>query len=88
MRTPLAFRTCTMLLSLALAIAAGLAAARPAAAVEQTGEILGTVLDEKGQPLPGTTLTLKGENLQGERAAVSGPKGEFAFRSCLPAPTR
>jgi len=68
----------------ALLVAAAALAHRPASAVEQTGDLTGTVRDEKSQPLPGATMTLKGENLLGERATVTDAKGEFWFRSLPP----
>ena len=54
-----------------------------ALAVEQTGDILGTVRDEKQQPLPGVTVTLTG-NMPGERTAVTDASGRFAFRGVPP----
>ena len=68
----------------ALLVAAAALAHRPASAVEQTGDLTGTVRDEKSQPLPGATMTLRGENLLGERATVTDAKGEFWFRSLPP----
>ena len=69
---------------LAVLVAVGLLASRPASAVEQTGDLTGTVRDEKAQILPGATITLKGENLLGERSTVTDTKGEFWFRSLPP----
>src|SRR5262245_16779226 len=68
----------------ALLVVAGALASRPATAVEQTGDLVGTVRDEKAEILPGATLTLKGDNLLGERSTVTDTKGEFAFRSLPP----
>lgn len=61
-----------------------LAMTAAALAVEQTGDLRGTVRDEKGQPLPGTTVTLAGPNLQGERAAQTDVNGEYTFRALPP----
>src|SRR5262245_18739817 len=68
----------------ALLVVAGALASRPATAVEQTGDLVGTVRDEKAEILPGATLTLRGDNLLGERSTVTDTKGEFAFRSLPP----
>ena len=53
-------------------------------AVEQTGELKGTVRDNKGKPLPGVTAALSGVNLQGTRGAVSNANGEIVFRVLPP----
>jgi hypothetical protein len=68
----------------ALLVAAAALAPRPASAVEQTGDLTGTVRDEKSEVLPGATITLKGENLLGERSTVTDTKGEFSFRALPP----
>lgn len=69
---------------LAVLVAAAILGSRPAAAVEQTGDLTGTVRDEKAEVLPGATITLKGDNLLGERSTVTDTKGEFSFRSLPP----
>src|SRR4029453_4981606 len=69
---------------LAVLVAAAILGSRPAAAVEQTGDLTGTVRDEKAEGLPGATITLKGDNLLGERSTVTDTKGEFSFRSLPP----
>lgn len=65
-------------------VVSALLAMNPTLAVEQTGDIIGTVSDEKDQPLPGAVVTLSGDNLQGERAMSTAAKGEFAFRALPP----
>ncbi len=57
-----------------------------ALAVEQTGELHGIVRDEKGQTLPGATVTLTGTNLPGQRATVSDENGAFRFLTLPPGP--
>src|SRR5438093_1493123 len=63
-----------------------IAAGAVAFAVEQTGELKGTVRDNKGKTLPGVTAALSGVNLQGTRGAVSDANGEFVFRVLPPGP--
>ncbi|MBI3449418.1 MAG: TonB-dependent receptor [Acidobacteria bacterium] len=65
-------------------IALVLGAGQPASAVEQTGDLKGSVRDEHRQPIPEVLVALKGANLQGERAATSDSRGEFAFRALPP----
>src|SRR6185436_8442822 len=77
-------RTYLSLTLAVLAAAAALLAGGPARAVEQTGDLTGYVRDEKSEPLPGATVTLRGDNLLGERATVTDPKGQFWFRSLPP----
>jgi hypothetical protein len=45
----------------------------------ETGEIQGKVVDETGEELPGVEITIRGPNLQGERAVLSTPNGDFYF---------
>src|SRR5579864_6066205 len=73
-------------LALALALALGLgllAGAAPAAAQLQTGNLYGTVTDQKGANLPGVTMTLTGEGAP--VVQVTGREGEFRFLSLSPA---
>jgi len=68
-----------LLLPLILVLAVG-----SAAAVEQTGDLQGVVRDDGHQPLPGVLVTLRGRNLQGERATSTDERGRFAFRALPP----
>jgi len=42
-----------------------------------TGNIAGTIVDDTGQPLPGTLITVTGSNLQGARTAYTSEDGSF-----------
>ena len=44
---------------------------------QQTGEIRGKITEEKGEPLPGVTVTARSPHLQGLRTAVSDRSGDF-----------
>jgi hypothetical protein len=44
---------------------------------QQTGEIRGKVMEEKGEALPGVTVSATSPSLQGARAAVSDKNGSF-----------
>jgi hypothetical protein len=44
---------------------------------QQTGEIRGRIIEEKGEALPGVAVTARSPNLQGLRTAVSDRKGYF-----------
>jgi hypothetical protein len=48
-------------------------------AQQRVGALEGVVLDQAGTALPGATITISGENMMGERAAVSDDKGAFRF---------
>jgi len=50
----------------------------------ETGAIFGTVLDEKGLPLPGATVTLTSPSLMGTRTAVSEADGSYRFPALPP----
>ncbi len=68
-----------------MALIAGLIAAAtvPAAyAQSQTGIIIGTVVDEQGQVLPGATVTLTGRT--GSNTQVADASGEFRFIGLQP----
>jgi hypothetical protein len=68
----------------ALALTLGLlAGTAPAAAQLQTGNLYGTVADQKGSVLPGVTMTLSGEGAP--LIQVTGAAGEFRFLSLSPA---
>jgi hypothetical protein len=45
----------------------------------ETGEIKGTVTDEDGVPLPGVSITLRSDSLQGTRTTVTETDGTFRF---------
>ncbi|MBP7148779.1 MAG: TonB-dependent receptor [Acidobacteria bacterium] len=53
-------------------------------AADQTGTIEGVVLDDQNQPYAGATIALSGENLQGQRAAITEADGTFVFRGLAP----
>lgn len=59
-----------------LALTAVLALAGPAAAVETTGQIKVSVLDEAGTPLLGAKVTLASEAMMGSRVVSTNYKGE------------
>ncbi len=44
---------------------------------QQTGEVRGRITEEKGEALPGVSITAKSPNLQGLRTAVTDQKGQF-----------
>ncbi len=44
---------------------------------QQTGEVRGRITEEKGEALPGVTVTARSPNLQGLRTAVSDRSGDF-----------
>ena len=68
-----------------LVVGAALLLLAAAAAIAQTatGGLRGTVVDEKGQVLPGVTITVSSPALQGERVATTDADGRFRF-SLLP----
>lgn len=45
----------------------------------ETGEIMGKVVDKKGEPLPGVTITAESPNLQGKRTTYSLGNGNFVL---------
>ena len=51
-------------------------------AQQQTGDLYGKVMDEKGTPLPGVTLTLSGAS--GDQAGQSDENGAFRFNGLYP----
>ncbi|MGE5236588.1 MAG: TonB-dependent receptor [Acidobacteriota bacterium] len=60
------------LLALALALVAF-----PAVAQQQYGSVSGQVLDNNKQPLPGVSVSLSGETMQGTRTAVTDADGRY-----------
>lgn len=55
-----------------------------AASAQLTSTILGKVVDESKQPLPGVVITIESPNMQGTRTDVSRESGEFLFRLIPP----
>ncbi|HZI67205.1 MAG TPA: TonB-dependent receptor [Thermoanaerobaculia bacterium] len=60
-----------------LVVLAGLVLMPVAASADTTGEILGTVRDADGTPLPGVTVTVTSPSLQGVRTATTDSSGEY-----------
>jgi hypothetical protein len=50
----------------------------------ETGAILGRVIDDQGNPLPGATVSLTGESLMGSRQYVVDTRGAFRFPALPP----
>jgi hypothetical protein len=73
-------RTCIRAVAVILLLLA--AAATPALAQLQTGDIYVTVQDEKGQPLPGATVTVTG--IGAPRVETSNAEGQVRFLSLYP----
>jgi hypothetical protein len=61
--------------SLLLLLAAGMPAV--ASATEQTGKILGTIIDEDGDPLADVRIKVQSPAMQGIRTVETGAKGTF-----------
>jgi hypothetical protein len=51
---------------------------------KETGAIMGAVMDEQGDPLPGVTVTVSSPNLMGTRTAVTGADGAYRFPALPP----
>lgn len=68
--------------AVAVAVALLLAAAVPAFAQLQTGNVYGTVKDEQGQALPGVTVTLEG--VGAPQVLVTDEQGLFRFLNLYP----
>jgi hypothetical protein len=66
------------LLVLALFFAAG-AAGVDASAQEFTGSIYGRIVDQTNMLLPGVSITVEGDAIQGQRTAVSEGTGSYRF---------
>ena len=73
-----------LILALLGASVAGLTYSQPAEAVETTGQLKGTVVDEGGLPIPGVEVILRGPNLQGDMKGQTGPKGGFRIVAIPP----
>ena len=63
---------------------AGLVLMPAASSADTTGEILGTVRDADGRPLPGVTVTVTSPSLQGTRTATTDSSGEFRIPLLAP----
>ena len=68
---------------LAMLFAMGIAASTFAQGV-QTGTIRGTVKDQQGLAVPGTTITATSPALQGSRSVVSDGQGQFTINALPP----
>lgn len=66
-------------------IGAGVLCALCSPATSQTtGTVRGSVQDTTGDPLPGVTVTVTGEQVRTERTAVTGSNGQFSFVAIKP----
>jgi hypothetical protein len=75
-------RSCRSCKPVAVALLLLLAAAVPALAQLQSGDIYVKVLDEKGQPLPGATVTVTG--IGAPRVETSNQEGQARFLGLFP----
>ena len=48
-------------------------------AQERYGSVEGQVVNSDGEALPGVTVVVSGENMMGERSAVTDQDGDFRF---------
>ncbi len=46
---------------------------------KETGAVVGTVMDDQGEPLPGVAVTLTSPNLIGTRSAITDDRGNYRF---------
>ena len=60
------------------------ALALPALAQNPTGTLTGRASDDKGEALPGVTVTVASPALQGTRSAVTSINGDYIFRFLPP----
>ncbi|MCU0291072.1 MAG: TonB-dependent receptor [Thermoanaerobaculaceae bacterium] len=67
-----------------LIVLCALAIAIPALAQNPTGTLTGRAADDKGEALPGVTVTVSSPNLQGTRTAVTSINGDYIFRFLPP----
>lgn len=67
-----------------LIVLCALAIAIPALAQNPTGTLTGRAADDKGEALPGVTVTVSSPNLQGVRTAVTSINGDYIFRFLPP----
>ncbi|MCG8457024.1 MAG: carboxypeptidase-like regulatory domain-containing protein, partial [Holophagales bacterium] len=54
------------------------------ASAQTTGRVVGQTMADDGSALPGVTVTLTSQALQGERMQVTDNDGRFRFRSLPP----
>ena len=52
----------------------------------ETGAVRGQVIDEQGNPIPGTTVVVTGVDVAGERTVTTDSNGEFRMLSLSPGP--
>ncbi len=50
----------------------------------EVGTIEGVIMDADGAPLPGATVSIDSDNLQGTRMAVTDGSGAYRFVQCPP----
>ncbi|MGA2363835.1 MAG: TonB-dependent receptor [Candidatus Aminicenantales bacterium] len=48
------------------------------------GKITGTITDDKGEPLPGVAVELKGPSIMGKRSTVTSARGGYVFLNVPP----
>jgi len=51
---------------------------------KETGAVVGTVMDDQGEPLPGVAVTLTSPNLIGTRSAITDDRGNYRFPALPP----
>ena len=68
----------------ALALVAVALLVVPAAYAQTTGRIEGRVVNDQGESLPGVTVQINSEALQGERITVTDADGRFRFVGLTP----
>lgn len=73
-------RNRTIIVMLAIVALAAMASAQS----RDTGAIVGKVVDDQKNSLPGVTVTLTGKNLMGQRDAVTDAQGSFRFPALPP----
>ncbi|HPS77635.1 MAG TPA: TonB-dependent receptor [Thermoanaerobaculaceae bacterium] len=67
-----------------LIILCALAIALPALAQNPTGTLTGRASDDKGEALPGVTVSIQSPSMQGIRTAVTSVNGDYVFRFLPP----
>ena len=55
-----------------------------ALALQQTGNLIVTIMSEEGQILPGASITLSSNVLMGTRTQTTGSNGKATFRNLPP----
>ena len=51
---------------------------------KETGAVVGTIMDDQGEPLPGVTVTLTSPNLIGIRSKTTDDRGNYRFPALPP----